>query len=92
MSNVVPFPGRSCSTFSCLDGGRDGLFVLYTDEHGRPWETIGPFATEAEAREWAIKAAGPYCGQIVIDWETFPTGYAPDPRTGEVYATFCVWR
>ena len=85
MSNVVPFPGRGRAAFSYLDGCRDGSFVLFTDEYGRPWETIGPFGTAVEARKWAIKAAGPYCGQIVIDWDSFP--YEPDPKNGEVFIT-----
>ena len=85
MSNVVPVPRRGRGTFSYLDGGRDGSFALFTDEHGCPQEAIGPFRTEAEVREWVIKAAGPYRYHVVIDWDSFP--YAPDPRNGEVYAT-----
>ena len=85
MSNVVPVPRRGRGTFSYLDGGRDGSFALFTNERGRPQEAIGPFGTEAEVREWVIKAAEPYRGQIVIAWDSFP--YAPDPRNGEVYAT-----
>jgi hypothetical protein len=84
MSNVIPFPGKSRETFSYLDACRDGCFVLYSYA-GIPVETIGPFGTAAEAREWTIKAAGPYCGQIVIDWDSFP--YEPDPKNGEVFIT-----
>ena len=82
MSDVIPFPGRRRATFSYLDGGRHGLLVLFTDEDGRPCKANGPFGTAAEARERAIKAVGQYCGQIVIDWDSFP--YEPDPKNGEV--------
>jgi hypothetical protein len=84
MSNVIPFPGKRREIFSYLDACRDGCFVLYSCA-GIPVEAIGPFGTAAESREWAIKAAGPYCGQIAIDWDSFP--YEPDPKNGEVYVT-----
>jgi hypothetical protein len=84
MSNDIPFPRKSRETFSYLDACRDGCFVLYSYA-GIPVETIGPFGTAAESREWVIKAAGPYCGQIAIDWDSFP--YEPDPKNGEVYVT-----
>jgi hypothetical protein len=85
MSNVIPFPRKGRATFSYLDAGRDGSFALFTDELGRPQEAIGPFGTEAEVREWVVRSARPYRGEIVIDWASFPC--APDPRNGEVYAT-----
>lgn len=74
---------RGRAAFSYLDGCRDGSFVLFTDEYGHPCESI--VGTAVEAREWAIKAAGPYCGQIAIDWDSFP--YEPDPKNGEVFVT-----
>jgi hypothetical protein len=84
VSNVIPFPGRSRPTISCLDGGKDGLFVLRTDERGHK-EAFGPFPNSSAAREFAAnisKQSG-----VRVDWETFPTAYRPDPRNGEVYAT-----
>jgi hypothetical protein len=78
-------PRRCRLTFEYLDGYRNGLWVLYDEQDGRhPSGAVGPFDTAVEAREWAIKAAGTSCGQIVIDWDRFP--YAPDPKNGEVYA------
>lgn len=81
MSNVVCFPPKR-PTLSCLDGGRDGLFVLYTDE--QPSGAFGPF-DEAAAREFATNISGQSGGRILIDWDSFP--YRPDPKNGEVYAT-----
>lgn len=83
MSKILQlFPIKSCPTFSCVDAGGDGLFVLHTDERGHR-ESFGPFPDAAGAREFADNISQ-QCDSRV-DWETFPL--APDPRNGEVYAT-----
>jgi hypothetical protein len=84
VNNVVSFLGGSRAVFSCLDGGQDGLFVQHTDERGHK-EAFGSFPDPSAAREFSANISKQF--GVRVDWETFPTAYAPDRRNGEVYAT-----
>jgi hypothetical protein len=70
MSNVVEFPRRERPILTCLDGGRDGRFILCTDADGHPLDAaLGPFRDMAAAREFALDVAKQ--NDIIIDWKSF---------------------
>ena len=70
MSNVVEFPRRERPILTCLDGGRDGRFIMCTNAQGCPLDAaLGPFRDMAAAREFAAEAAKQ--NDIIIDWKSF---------------------
>ena len=63
--NVIAFPTR---TFSHLDAGRDGSYVLFS--YGDvPVEAHGPFSTVAEAGDWAAQYS--VRERVRVDWASF---------------------
>jgi hypothetical protein len=65
---VIDFPGRIRPGFSLLDAGRDGQFLLFTDDL-RQQSTFGPFDSVEAARNYARRASEQQNGRIRLDWE-----------------------
>jgi hypothetical protein len=65
-ANQIPFPDNPQLRFE-----RDEMLVHFCDGRGFSLETVGPFDTVAEAREYVTEVAASGV-KIRIDWSTFP--------------------